>query len=858
MFALGQRAIFIALIFSALFVLISAECPNACSSHGKCGAYDACQCYRNWMANDCSERICQFGLAHVDTPKGDLDASSGALYSPRDPATGSPAPPIIVGDAMYPKGTFEKFPQMVDTKGLVLEHTAHEYVECSNKGICDRASGTCSCFDGYDGSSCQRASCPSTGGGVCSGHGTCATVKDIAKNDYNNSYNLWDEFSTMGCVCDHGYTGPDCAITQCKVGFDPLYYDDEVNTRYSNFTFALWNIDYSDTKPNHLTKIEKWAGNYSIVFYDSFDKGWRTGPIDIRANCDDITYALERLPNNVIKMGSVLCSFDYGVIGTYYDDATNNPTEGYINNAATSVFPKGYAPDGFPIKLDANNPATAPVYVAATGSSAGTIGPSVIAKFTLAFPSNPGKLKQPRIDLYLDGSRPTVTTGSDTSISNLSTFGKATFNEVNTWVYPNGFTGENVDFVPDLCENVLVNIIANPVANSVWSILSGMDSDEIIRLKKCLGDADGGKTDAQKNDNNNLNKASDTQDALYNWDYGIEVTPVFSSTTFSYSADKLLNPHLIKLVGTSTNTISRLCNTTSYCRNDNIPGFYAVLYYDPTASGATNPTFQLLSKPHLDYDASTTFYVFTTTGFLQLAASKTDVFTHYKGGSGSGTTATGDLVASDVATGATVASVAKVKADLKNMYSNVVYTSWRSSTAGSPNVNDGSPNVDCETASSDVFQCIEKGDYVMIFDTVDKKTIENPLVTSTINGYTGSKNPLYPNIYQVMKISRENREAVPQVYPNVPSGSADVFRYQIVLDMSMNAKYDKIGVVTPSGVTTSFTNYARIYKFTPPANPITYVGPCSQRGICDGTTGVCGCFAGYTGDDCSVMNALAQ
>ena len=35
--------------------MVAAECPNACSAHGKCGAYDMCLCYRNWMSNDCSE-----------------------------------------------------------------------------------------------------------------------------------------------------------------------------------------------------------------------------------------------------------------------------------------------------------------------------------------------------------------------------------------------------------------------------------------------------------------------------------------------------------------------------------------------------------------------------------------------------------------------------------------------------------------------------------------------------------------------------------------------------------------------------------------------------------------------------------
>ena len=47
----------------------NAECANACNGHGKCTAYDMCICNRNWQSSDCSERVCQFGLAHVDTAK---------------------------------------------------------------------------------------------------------------------------------------------------------------------------------------------------------------------------------------------------------------------------------------------------------------------------------------------------------------------------------------------------------------------------------------------------------------------------------------------------------------------------------------------------------------------------------------------------------------------------------------------------------------------------------------------------------------------------------------------------------------------------------------------------------------------
>ena len=119
----------------------------------------------------------------------------------------------------------------------------------------------------------------------------------------------------------------------------------------------------------------------------------------------------------------------------------------------------------------------------------------------------------------------------------------------------------------------------------------------------------------------------------------------------------------------------------------------------------------------------------------------------------------------------------------------------------------------------------------MIFETAGVKT-----------------NPKYMNLYTVMRISRENREAVRDVAATNKAISQEVLRYQIVLDMGMNARYIK---------TSSAASNARIFKFYPPQNTVQYVDECSMRGICDKTAGVCNCFAGYTGDNCAVMNALA-
>lgn len=57
------------------------------------------------------------------------------------------------------------------------ENTAHVVMECSNVGVCNRVTGSCSCPSGYTGSACQRLACPND----CSGRGTCATLGQVRK-----------------------------------------------------------------------------------------------------------------------------------------------------------------------------------------------------------------------------------------------------------------------------------------------------------------------------------------------------------------------------------------------------------------------------------------------------------------------------------------------------------------------------------------------------------------------------------------------------------------------------------------------------------------------------------------------------
>ena len=170
-----------AILALALAAGANAECPNACSGHGDCTNYDACFCYRNWEGADCSLRTCPFGLAHVDSPQGDLDSSADSLSGPGNT--------VLIGSTKYPYGVQEQFPNMTDSRGTALQDTAHYYMECSNKGICDRKGGECECFDGYQGIACQRVGCFASkiDGSECNDRGYCAPMKELAKR-MNRTY----------------------------------------------------------------------------------------------------------------------------------------------------------------------------------------------------------------------------------------------------------------------------------------------------------------------------------------------------------------------------------------------------------------------------------------------------------------------------------------------------------------------------------------------------------------------------------------------------------------------------------------------------------------------------------------------
>lgn len=237
------------LIVLALCIAVaSAGCPNACSGHGTCDSQDTCTCYLEvdgnnnmWTGADCSKYTC-------------------------------------------PRGTSWSYP-VSESK---FEHQADR--ECSDMGLCDRATGECACFAGYEGSSCQRTKCPN----ACSGHGTCRSNKDFAldfseaifKQQKQNAattnfydyflaqYNdAWDSDMNFGCLCDIGYRGADCSLIECPTYMDPM--DENLCDQYAHFTSKATGNTVSSLQWNADRHTGQKVGYYNpIYFYNNISKGY--------------------------------------------------------------------------------------------------------------------------------------------------------------------------------------------------------------------------------------------------------------------------------------------------------------------------------------------------------------------------------------------------------------------------------------------------------------------------------------------------------------------------------------------------------------------------------------------------------
>jgi len=254
----------------------SAACDNHCSGHGTCTTDDVCSCYDNWGVGlsrdtgDCSDRICPFEIAWVDQP--------------------------------------------------ALDGSFHKYLECSGRGICQRDTGECACFDGYEGKGCQRSSCPND----CSGHGTCEYIEDLTYgatwNDYSDygfsltaktfSYRNWDRHKERMCVCDPSYGDFDCSKRMCPYGNDVL---DVRDNQAVSLQYQVQQIFFQIPKVQYNNEVANDVKTFALSFKSKLNETFTTYPIRFQTQeltdfANDIKIALLKLPNKVVDDCAVTVS----------------------------------------------------------------------------------------------------------------------------------------------------------------------------------------------------------------------------------------------------------------------------------------------------------------------------------------------------------------------------------------------------------------------------------------------------------------------------------------------------------------------------------------------------------------------
>jgi len=871
-----SRLILLVAIIIGFVSNVASECANACSGHGKCTSYDMCICNRNWQANDCSERVCQFGLAHVDTPKGDLNM---------DGKFSSANIRLLENSFNYPYGTSEQFPNMQNSDLQNVVNSAHDYMECSNKGDCDRTTGECKCFDGYDGVACQRASCPNS----CSGHGVCKNIRQLAAADNGNIYKLWDKQSTMGCECDAGFSGPDCSERKCKYGVDPLYLDDITTVKYPVWNFATLNDD-GGTFHDSLTGTAYWA----IRFFDSHGEDWLTNPIAAGASCNQVMKELYSLPNDVIPWASLRCTRASSTSNIAQSSTAWNVVNGANGGAKDLGTDDGHgintenANDDTDVDTITGNGADRSYYIRpnmklweskyqfdesgewstelfgtkdqTSDAAAVTIGGYI---YRIQFWGNPGALKEPQIEVHLDGKRPTLQAGSNAiGVAGTNPVGPKAGNRVITKVWTDGQQGEDNDYFTDHCDGVQATVTWTAgdntknaaLAISAFSQLASLTSDEVDKLKRCLGDADFDTT-------NNV--------GIFDWDIGSKYYP-----------------HIIKLVR----------SVTTYTDG----GFYAALWFDASIFKLINPFYPPDELAASGGTLGTDQYeIYTTTGTLALTSRYAEasfgfaskyLFTSRNyaevliNGNNDLDEFDGDLSCEVARTeteavdgnaaywrigSATVGGVLKTGFDARYpgyWFSHLGTTpSYMETTVYHATRGSGTPLSITSSQPYYVDHCLNKSD-IITFLNFDAPEL-NP---SRINLYTTQR--LFRNDYvtsygqiQAGLMDRGTASGGAAVPADAVTADTDHHAHYmtriISTDLSTNWAASLVGAVNyenDAGEVAAGFKGQHIYKFFPAKkSTYNYVAPCSNRGICDTASGLCQCFPGYTSDSCSEQSSLA-
>jgi hypothetical protein len=207
---------------------------------------------------------------------------------------------------------------------------AHELAECSNRGECQRSSGTCTCDDNFEGAACSKLSCALNETFVCGDKGACMTMSKLATySTTNGNYNdatytktpaTWDAHKIQNCYCrkalsansyywHHQQVSNEYTITHSTYrGFNAYTHTD-----YTSYDCSFSECPRGDNPDTPLGKNEIQRLNCSANSGSFF--------LTFRENTTDEIYWNENIYNFKIKLAKLL---SVGNITISYHNISND------------------------------------------------------------------------------------------------------------------------------------------------------------------------------------------------------------------------------------------------------------------------------------------------------------------------------------------------------------------------------------------------------------------------------------------------------------------------------------------------------------------------------------------------------